>query len=66
MPLLICLGIDNYAYAQTVDTRPFFLGRVGPENEAKSISTSTGCRSWGGTLIKQQVLSAFIASDYYS
>ena len=34
MPLLICLGIDNYAHAQTVDTRPFFLGWVGPGNEA--------------------------------
>ena len=30
MPLLICLGIDNYVHVQTVDTRPFFLGRVGP------------------------------------
>ena len=27
-------GIDNYAHAQTVDTRPFFLGWVGPGNEA--------------------------------
>ena len=30
------LALDNYAHAQTVDTRPFFLGRVGPGNEAKS------------------------------
>ena len=37
MHLLICLGIDNYAHAQTVDTRPFFLGRVGPGNEASFI-----------------------------
>ena len=34
MPLLIRFGLDNYAHAQTVDTRPFFLGRVGPGNEA--------------------------------
>ena len=39
MPLLICLGIDNYAHAQTVATRPFFLGRVGPGNEV-NIKTS--------------------------
>jgi len=24
MPLLICLGIDNYVHVQTVDTWPFF------------------------------------------
>jgi len=30
MPLLVRFGLDNYAHAQTVDTRPFFLGRVGP------------------------------------
>ena len=35
MPLLICFGLDNYAHAQTVDTRPFFLGGVGPGNEAR-------------------------------
>jgi len=35
MPLLIRFGLDNYAHAQTVDTRPFFVGRVGPGNEAK-------------------------------
>ena len=33
MPLLIHFGLDNYARAQTVDTRPF-LGQVGPGNEA--------------------------------
>jgi len=41
MPLLICLGLDNYAHAQTVDTRPFFLGRVGPGNEANEALNST-------------------------
>ena len=35
MPLLICLGLDNYAHAQRVDTRPFFLGRVWPGSEAR-------------------------------
>jgi len=35
MPLRIRFGLDHYAQAQTVDTRPFFLGRVGPGNEAK-------------------------------
>ena len=35
MPLLIRFGLDNYAHAQTVDTRLFFLGRVGPGNEAR-------------------------------
>ena len=39
MPFPICLGIDNYAHAQTVDTRPFFLGRVEPGNEAKDVAT---------------------------
>ena len=39
MPLLIRPGLDNYAHAQTVDTRPFFLGRVGPGNEATDIVT---------------------------
>jgi len=34
--VIICLGLDNYAHAQTVDTRHFFLGRVGPGNEAKA------------------------------
>ena len=29
MLLPICLGIDNYVYAQTVDTRPSFSGRSG-------------------------------------
>ena len=33
--VIICLGLDNYAHAQTVDTRPFFLGQVGPGNEAR-------------------------------
>jgi len=36
MPLLIRFGLDNYAHAQTVDTRPFFLGRVGPGNEVEA------------------------------
>ena len=35
MPLLICLGLDNYAHAQRVDTRPFFLGWVWPGSEAR-------------------------------
>ena len=35
MPLLIRFGLDNYAHARTVDTRPFFFGQVGPGNEAK-------------------------------
>jgi len=39
MPLLICLGIDNYAHVQTVNTRPFFFGWVGPGNEA-----GNGCK----------------------
>ena len=42
--VIICLGLDNYAHAQTVDTRPFFLGRVGPGNEAthRAIEGSVG------------------------
>ena len=40
MPLPIRLGLDNYAHARTVDTRPFFLGRVGPGNEASIYFTS--------------------------
>ena len=36
-PLIICLGLDNYAHVQTVDTRPFFLGRVGPGSEAREV-----------------------------
>jgi len=39
MPLLVRFGLDNYTHAQTVDTRPFFLGRVGPGNEASTIHT---------------------------
>ena len=37
MPLLICFGFDNYVHAQMVDTRLFFLGRVGPGNEASRL-----------------------------
>jgi len=38
MPLLICLGIDNYVRAQTVDARPFFLRQVRPGNKASRYS----------------------------
>jgi len=40
MPLSLCLAVDNYAHAQTVDTRPFFLGRFGPGNEASRTSAN--------------------------
>ena len=40
MPLLICLGLDNYTHVQTVDTRPSFLGQVGPRSEARKCKTS--------------------------
>ena len=38
--VITVFGLDNYAHAQTVDTRPFFLGRVGPGNEASSLHGS--------------------------
>jgi len=37
MSLLIRFGLDKYAHAQTVDTGPFFLKRVGPGNEASCV-----------------------------
>ena len=46
MPLLIRLGLDNYAHARTVDTRPFFFGEVGPGNEAIQTLSRVQRRVW--------------------
>ena len=37
MPLPLGLSLDNYAHAQTVDTRPFLFRAVGPGYEAMVI-----------------------------
>ena len=40
MPLPLGLSLDNYAHAQTVDTRPFLFRAVGPGYEATSYLAS--------------------------
>ena len=57
MPLLLCFSLDNYAHAQTVDTRPFFLGRVGPGNEAREYHFENGISGFVSALTPTATIS---------
>jgi len=59
MPLPIRLGLDNYAHARTVDTRPFFFGQVGPGNEANfTFSAFVGIYVCASTLITCAIITS--------
>ena len=55
MPRLICFGLDNYAHAQTVDTRPFFLGRLHSTKRLKQ-------KQYMGTTCLQSVAPTFFVA----